>query len=325
MSDQPEFENEDIKSAKNLQFFNRFNIFNSIIIIGLVTASQIHWCVTHDQMNQLLLRVVAAILFASASIWPLVRLLRFIGRRYWGLEEYRDTDKAIAVALMPLSPLVLVAGFPISETYFKFIIRLGLSGFLATLLAGVFVLYGTALSNRRQLGRQFAPMAMITMAVISYVGGSLALSLGMVGALSIVRFRTAIKDPEELVYLFAAIAIGLGMGGGYPAETAIATLLLLCFLIGRSIFRVKSGQRSFHLTLQVPDGSTGALDRYSKTISKCLGRYNIRRVDHTSESIEITFLIDVPSTESLNILMSNLREQHPQASLVLLDGQALLS
>ncbi len=55
-------------------------------------------------------------------------------------------------------------------------------------------------------------LTVITLLVISIVKSSLALSLGLVGALSIVRFRTAIKDPEELIYLFFSIAIGLGMG-----------------------------------------------------------------------------------------------------------------
>ena len=50
------------------------------------------------------------------------------------------------------------------------------------------------------------------MIIITIVKSSLALSLGLVGALSIVRFRTAIKDPEELSFLFISIAIGLGMG-----------------------------------------------------------------------------------------------------------------
>ena len=53
---------------------------------------------------------------------------------------------------------------------------------------------------------------MTTMLIITVVKSSLALSLGLVGALSIVRFRAAIKEPEELAYLFLTIAIGLALG-----------------------------------------------------------------------------------------------------------------
>ena len=50
---------------------------------------------------------------------------------------------------------------------------------------------------------------MTTMLIISIVKSSLALSLGLVGALSIIRFRAAIKEPEELAYLFLAIGISI--------------------------------------------------------------------------------------------------------------------
>ena len=53
---------------------------------------------------------------------------------------------------------------------------------------------------------------MTTLLVIAVVKSSLALSLGLVGALSIVRFRTPIKEPEELAYIFLAIALGLCLG-----------------------------------------------------------------------------------------------------------------
>ena len=57
------------------------------------------------------------------------------------------------------------------------------------------------------------------MVMITIVKSSLALSLGLVGALSIVRFRTAIKEPEELSYAFLSIAIGLGLGADQRLTT----------------------------------------------------------------------------------------------------------
>ena len=87
-----------------------------------------------------------------------------------------------------------------------------LTAFLATILAGIYTRYGSTLSNRRVFSKNFILIALTTMLVITIVKSSLALSLGLVGALSIVRFRSAIKEPEELAYLFLTICIGLGMG-----------------------------------------------------------------------------------------------------------------
>src|SRR5205823_4007071 len=97
---------------------------------------------------------------------------------------------------------------PINE----FVINLILTALLAFILGQVYMKFGSALSNRDMFARNFVMLAMTTMLIISIVKSSLALSLGLVGALSIVRFRAAIKEPEELNYLFLAISIGLGFG-----------------------------------------------------------------------------------------------------------------
>src|SRR4051794_22120745 len=100
------------------------------------------------------------------------------------------------------------AQIPLNE----FILNLILTALLAFILGQVYVKFASALSNRDLFARNFVVLAMTTMLIISIVKSSLALSLGLVGALSIVRFRAAIKEPEELAYLFLAISVGLGFG-----------------------------------------------------------------------------------------------------------------
>ena len=95
---------------------------------------------------------------------------------------------------------------------YQFLPALVATALLCWLLGLFYQRYGQSLSNRESFARNFVALGMTTMMVITIVKSSLALSLGLVGALSIVRFRTAIKEPEELVYLFLALAIGLGLG-----------------------------------------------------------------------------------------------------------------
>ena len=111
-----------------------------------------------------------------------------------------------------------------------FIINLVLSAFLAGILGYVYQRYGHSLSNRRLFSRNFIILAMTTMVIIAIVKSSLALSLGLVGALSIVRFRAAIKEPEELAYLFLVISIGLGLGANQLWITLIAFIVIGIFL-----------------------------------------------------------------------------------------------
>ncbi|MDF2680019.1 MAG: hypothetical protein K0R47_1209 [Brevibacillus sp.] len=76
-------------------------------------------------------------------------------------------------------------------------------------------------------------MAMLTSLIIMTISTNIVLSLGMVGALSIVRFRTAIKDPLDIVFMFWSIAVGIATGAGaYPVSIigsiiVAATILLL--------------------------------------------------------------------------------------------------
>ena len=69
-----------------------------------------------------------------------------------------------------------------------------------------------------------------TFLVILIVKSSLALSLGLVGALSIVRFRTPIKEPEDLVYLFLSIGLGIGFGAFQVLSTLVIFLIIIAFI-----------------------------------------------------------------------------------------------
>jgi hypothetical protein len=86
-----------------------------------------------------------------------------------------------------------------------------------------------SLTGKMHIGSIIPVLSGVVFLVIVVVKSSLALSLGLVGALSIVRFRTPIKEPEELVYLFLAISVGLGYAAGHILITTILTLSILGF------------------------------------------------------------------------------------------------
>ena len=113
-----------------------------------------------------------------------------------------------------------------------FILNLIIVGFLCLLIQIFYKKFSTTLSNREEFSKNFILLGIATCIVITIVKNSLALSLGLVGALSIVRFRAAIKEPEELVYLFLVIATGLGGGAGQIKITmsGLAIGLIIIYL-----------------------------------------------------------------------------------------------
>ena len=122
----------------------------------------------------------------------------------------------------------------------SFAANLIFAAFLAYLLSLLYERFGQSLSNRKLFSKNLISLTMTTMLVISIVKSSLALSLGLVGALSIVRFRAAIKEPEELVYLFLAISIGLGFGANQGVVTTLA-FVIISGMVVLTNFNKKSG------------------------------------------------------------------------------------
>lgn len=81
-------------------------------------------------------------------------------------------------------------------------------------------------------------IAMTTAMIIMLIGSNLAISLGMVGALSIVRFRSAIKDPRDLAFLFWSISVGLSAGTGAFLIAIVGSLFIavMMFIFGKAVY-----------------------------------------------------------------------------------------
>jgi len=124
-----------------------------------------------------------------------------------------------------------------------FIINLIAVGVLCFLIRIFYHKFSTTLSNRDEFSKNFILLGIATCIVITIVKNSLALSLGLVGALSIVRFRAAIKEPEELVYLFLVIATGLGGGAG-QLKITIAGITIGLIIIYFSSLKFKKNIKS---------------------------------------------------------------------------------
>lgn len=121
----------------------------------------------------------------------------------------------------------------------NFFIAILLSLILSYFIKLTYIKVGRALNDKDYFSETFIPLAIITTLVITVIKFSLALSLGLVGALSIVRFRAAIKEPEELVYLFFVIAVGLANGANQFLLSTVSTIIIISFLFIRHVYFYK--------------------------------------------------------------------------------------
>ncbi len=180
----------------------------------------------------------------------------------------------------------------------NFIFAILLSLILAYLIKTTYIKVSSSLNDKEHFSETFIPLAIITTLVITVVKFSLALSLGLVGALSIVRFRAAIKEPEELVYLFFIIGIGLANGANQFAISIIATLITIIILYLRKSYNDKKKMSNFTssstniLQIQIKNGSKN-FDRTINQIKDNVEYIKLKSLSTDDEGIQYNFWFDI--------------------------------
>jgi len=220
-----------------------------------------------------------------------------------------------------LQDLFVTQGAPLSLTNLLF--NLGVGLVLGYIIRWHFVRFGSTLSNREEFALVFPIILLTTVLIITVVKSSLALSLGLVGALSIVRFRTPIKEPEELAYLFLAIAMGLGLGAGQTIVTVIAGAFILA--AATAVKWSRRGRENKNLYLSIDwragegDGTDQALLRLNEVISRHVSASDLRRYDVRDGLLEATYLLDVSGPGDLAALTDALRRDFGGVGITFVD------
>ncbi len=196
------------------------------------------------------------------------------------------------------------------------VLNLAIGLVLSLAVAWYYERYGQSLSNRRKFAQLLPVLTLTTGLVISIVKSSLALSLGLVGALSIVRFRTAIKEPEELVFLFIAIAIGLGVGADQRWAAVAGTLVILATMAARMLVTRRPPANNFYLNVLVNEGQETALfNRVNERLLAYVDELDFRRLDSRDGTMQLTYFVKCRDPQALNDLMDGLKRDFPIAEL----------
>ena len=161
------------------------------------------------------------------------------------MEGFYSTDVSLATILLSLAIVCLIA---------------------------LYIFFAYRLLTRRtfynkNFGISLAALAIITAAIILTIQSSIVISLGMVGALSIVRFRTAIKEPLDLVFMFWSISAGIICGAGLYSLAIIVSLIVTVALLVLDLIPVTKAPMLLIVSTADPDGENALLDvvkKYSK-------------------------------------------------------------
>lgn len=202
-----------------------------------------------------------------------------------------------------------------------FLLNLVLAAVLAYILSMVYVRYGRSLSNRGTFSKNFVMIAMTTMVIITIVKSSLALSLGLVGALSIVRFRAAIKEPEELGYLFLNIAVGLGLGANQRLITVSGFFMIIAVIYLLRFRHDKAEDNSLHLSVSSDNKEAVSLTRIVEVLYKYTQAIELRRYNESGSTFEGVFEVSLENYQSIDNLKTDLQALGSDINVVFIDNK----
>lgn len=171
---------------------------------------------------------------------------------------------------------------------------------------GIFITYKKTFQGvlyQKTFNASLVVIAVILTFVIMVIRGNIILSLGMIGALSITRFRTPIKDPMDLVFIFWAIAVGIANGVGLFHLSAIASLLIAAILF--VMLKIKGSDQSYLLILHLSRSESE--EKIFELIKKSAHKYTLKSKAINPDFVEIILEVRIKNNDTnfVNQLGSN--------------------
>ena len=176
----------------------------------------------------------------------------------------------------------------------------------------------------RKFNTSLVVLAVLTTVVMTAIGNNVTVSRGMVGALSIVRFRAAIKEPEELTYLFIAIGIGLATGANQPILAVLTfSFILVLLYLNQRLFKKQHFRHDNKLFVNIHTDSED-LKHISTTLSDILPFVSLKRLDYRKNGgLDLTFICMVDNLEQLDTLTNSLKNISPATTFSVVEAPEL--
>ena len=215
---------------------------------------------------------------------------------------------------------IFKSGFLESVTSFSAVDTL--IGMAFALLIGLFIflIYKTTFSGvmySTGFAMSLIGLSLVTTLVIMAVTSNVVLSLGMVGALSIVRFRAAIKEPMEIVFLFWALAAGIVIGAGMIPLAVIGSAIIGAILAVFVKKKVRSAPYILIVNCADEKAEAGAMDVIGRSVDKFI----VKSKTVNAAGIELTAEIRIKGTETQFVNRVNDVEGVSGATLVSFNGE----
>lgn len=195
----------------------------------------------------------------------------------------------------------LLEGFSAEITTVKMLITLAVALAISCYIHLVYRIVTKNTFYYKNYGISMSVIAVVTAGIILAMQSSIVISLGMVGALSIVRFRTAIKDPIDLLFLFWSIGVGIICGANLYQLAIMLSVIVTCGII---LFSILPVIRENYLLI-IHTGNIDQEEAILAILKENVKRYKIRSKDVTSDGLDMIIEVKLKSGE--NQIVTELR------------------
>ena len=187
----------------------------------------------------------------------------------------------------------MLAGGAESIAFSTAMTNLAVTTLIALFIWLIYKLTYSGVAYNRAFGMSIVMTAMVTAIIMMVIQSNLALSLGMVGALSIIRFRSAVKDPRDISYIFWSVAIGLAAGTGIHLLAMAGSLALGIFVL---VFTLLGHPR--HSLMLILKGRGVDANEVRDQVRRLTGRARLRMQSMATNGTE--FIYDVRLKKDLS-------------------------
>lgn len=160
----------------------------------------------------------------------------------------------------------------------------------------IFIIYRKTFAGvmySRSFNLSLIMVTVITALIILPISSNITLSLGMVGALSIVRFRTAVKDAMDTMFMFWGIACGICLGAGFYAVAGIGSLFIGLIMVVMSAIKLKSAM-PYLLVIHYHESATGSV----RSLLAKLPAYRLKAKSVNGDAVELTIEVRIQPSEA---------------------------
>ena len=181
------------------------------------------------------------------------------------------------------------------------LVAIALAFALSVFIVYVYRMTYGGVSYSKSFAKCLIMLSMVTAVVILVISSNVVLSLGMVGALSIVRFRTAIKEPADTAFMFWAIATGIICGAGYVALAVLMTLLVGLLFVAVHVLGKNHKRDSYMVVLRCEPECDAA------KLLRGFPHYRLKNKNMTADATELVAEMELTNKDML--LLERLRDQ----------------